>query len=80
MLGFCLQQGVAFWGSSLTISEKLGGCWTASQLYPGAAQCIALTNSARDEKHFIVRADELLTAFLELQRALCIHLLTEHRG
>jgi hypothetical protein len=26
---------------------------------------------------FVVRADEKLTAFLELERAVCIHLLTE---
>jgi hypothetical protein len=30
-----------------------------------------------DEKRFIVHADEILTAFLELERAVCIHLLTE---
>jgi hypothetical protein len=28
-------------------------------------------------KRFIVRADEILTAFLELERAVCVHLLTE---
>jgi len=28
-------------------------------------------------KRFIVHADEKLTAFLELERAICIHLLTE---
>jgi hypothetical protein len=30
-----------------------------------------------DGKHFVVRADEKLTAFLELERAVCIHLLTD---
>jgi hypothetical protein len=30
-----------------------------------------------DEKRFIVRADQKLTAFLELERAVCISLLTE---
>ena len=30
-----------------------------------------------DGKRFIVRSDELLTAFLELERAVCIHLLSE---
>jgi hypothetical protein len=30
-----------------------------------------------DGNRFIVRADELLTAFLELERAVCIHLLTQ---
>jgi hypothetical protein len=28
-------------------------------------------------KRFIVRADEILTAFVELERAVCIHLLSE---
>jgi hypothetical protein len=31
-------------------------------------------------KRFIVRADEKLTAFLELERAVCIHLLTEEQA
>jgi hypothetical protein len=30
-----------------------------------------------DGKRFVVRADENLTAFRELERAVCIHLLTE---
>ena len=30
-----------------------------------------------DGKRFVVRADEKLTAFLELERAVCIHLLSE---
>jgi hypothetical protein len=30
-----------------------------------------------DGKRFVVRADEKLAAFLELQRAVCIHLLAE---
>jgi hypothetical protein len=30
-----------------------------------------------DGSRFIVRADEKLTAFLELERAVCIHLLSE---
>jgi hypothetical protein len=32
-----------------------------------------------DEKRFVVRADEKLTAFLELERAICIHLLSEQQ-
>jgi hypothetical protein len=30
-----------------------------------------------DGKRFVVRANEKLTAFLELERAVCIHILTE---
>jgi hypothetical protein len=31
-----------------------------------------------DGNRFVVRADEKLTAFLELERAVCIHLLSEN--
>jgi hypothetical protein len=30
-----------------------------------------------DGERFVVHADEKLTAFLELERAICVHLLTE---
>jgi hypothetical protein len=36
-----------------------------------------IADAHRDGKRFIVRADELLTAFLELERSVCIHLLSE---
>jgi hypothetical protein len=36
------------------------------------------TDAHRDDgRRFIVRADEKLSAFLELERAVCIHLLSE---
>jgi hypothetical protein len=38
---------------------------------------IWIVDACSDGKRFIVRADEKLTAFLELERAICIHLLTE---
>ena len=39
---------------------------------------IWITDAHRhDGKRFVVRADEKLTAFLELERAVCIHLVTE---
>jgi len=38
---------------------------------------IADAHTADDGKRFIVHADEKLTAFLELERAVCIHLLSE---
>jgi hypothetical protein len=31
-----------------------------------------------DGNRFVVRADEKLTAFVELERAVCIHLLSEN--
>jgi hypothetical protein len=38
---------------------------------------IWIADAHRDGKRFIVRADELLTAFLELERSVCIHLLSK---
>jgi hypothetical protein len=39
---------------------------------------IWIVDAHRDDgKRFIARSDEKLTAFLELERAICIHLLTE---
>jgi hypothetical protein len=38
---------------------------------------IWIADAHGDGNRFIVRADEKLTAFLELERAVCIHLLTE---
>ena len=40
---------------------------------------IWIVDAHRDDgKRFIVQADENLTAFLELERGICIHLLSEH--
>jgi hypothetical protein len=37
-----------------------------------------IVDAHRDNgKRFVVHADEILTAFLELERAVCIHLLNE---
>jgi len=38
---------------------------------------IWITDAHCDGKRFVVHADEKLTAFLKLERAICIHLLTE---
>ena len=39
---------------------------------------IWIVDAHRDDgKHFVVHADEKLTAFVELERAVCIHLITE---
>ena len=40
---------------------------------------IWIADAHRDGKRYFVRADEKLTAFLELERAICVGLLTEHR-
>jgi len=39
---------------------------------------IWIVDAHRDDgKRFVVHADEKLTAFVELERAICIHVLTE---
>jgi hypothetical protein len=38
---------------------------------------IWIVDAHRDGKRYVVRADEMLTAFLELERAVCVGLLTE---
>ena len=41
-------------------------------------QTIWIADAHRDDgKRFIVHADEKLTAFLELERAVCVHLLSQ---
>jgi hypothetical protein len=41
-------------------------------------QTIWIVDAHRDDgKRFIARSDEKLTAFLELERSICVHLLSE---
>jgi hypothetical protein len=49
--------------------------WISAIDSEGRTICIA--DAQRDGKRFVVPADEQLTAFLELERAICIHLLSE---
>jgi len=51
------------------------GCVSALDL-EGRTICIADAHRG-DERRFVVHADEKLTAFLELERTVCIHLLSE---
>jgi len=63
---------------SLTISAKPDGVGAVSQVWIARGEQSSLqTHIAGDGKRFVARADEKLTAFLELERAVCIHLLNE---
>ena len=53
--------------------QNFGNEIDAAFIFAGAD----IVNVRRDGKRFVVRADEKLTAFLELERAVCIHLLSE---
>jgi hypothetical protein len=54
------------------------GAGHACSAVDAEGRTIWIVDAHRDDgKRFVVRADEKLTAFLELERAVCIHLLTE---
>ena len=58
--------------------SKAGWSWGCVSAIDRERRTIWITDAHRDDgRRFIVRADELLTAFLELERAVGIHLLTE---
>jgi hypothetical protein len=63
------------------IADKLsasGWSWGCISAVDSEGRTIWIADAHRDEgKRFVVHADEKLTAFLELERAICLHLLTE---
>ena len=59
------------------LSKAVWSCGCVSAL-DSNGRTIWIADAHRgDGKRFVVRADEKLTAFLELERAVCIHLLSE---
>ena len=58
------------WESSLTISAKSGGVGATSQPLNSEGRTIWIVDAHGYGKRFIVRADELLTAFLQLESAI----------
>ena len=60
--------------------SKAGWSWGCVSAIDGEGRTIWITDAHRDDgMRFVVRADEILTAFLELERAVCIHLLSTHK-
>ena len=58
--------------------SKAGWSWGCVSAVDSHGRTIFIADAHRDDgKRFVVRADEKLTAFLELERAVCIHLLSE---
>jgi hypothetical protein len=57
--------------------SKAGWSWGCVSAVDSEGRTIWIADAHRDGKRFIVRGDELLTAFLELEREICIQLLTE---
>ncbi|HJY53628.1 MAG TPA: hypothetical protein VKD89_06350 [Candidatus Udaeobacter sp.] len=58
--------------------SKAGWSWGWVSALDALGRTIWIADAHRgDGKRFIVHADEKLTAFLELERAVCIHVVTE---
>jgi hypothetical protein len=57
--------------------SKAGWSWGCVSALDSEGRTIWIADAHRNGKRFIVHADEKLTAFLELERAVCIHLLSE---
>ena len=58
--------------------SKTGWSWGCVSAVDSKGRTIWIADAHRDDgKRYIVRADEKLTAFLELERPIGIHLLTE---
>jgi len=61
----------------MTISTKPVGVGDCVSAIDANGRTIWIADAHRDDgRRFVVRANELLTAFL-LERAVCVHLLTE---
>jgi hypothetical protein len=57
--------------------SKAGRSWCCVSIVDSRGRTIWIADAHRDDgKRFVMRADEKLTAFLELERAVCLHLLT----
>jgi hypothetical protein len=70
---------VKHWGIIGDNLSKAGWSWDCVSAIDRAGRTIWIADAHRDDgRRFVVRADELLTAFLELDRAVCIHLLSEN--
>jgi hypothetical protein len=63
---------------SVSGATSWGKIQTEHRFFRREVPTIWIADAHRDDgKRFVVRADEKLTAFLELERAVCIHLLSE---
>jgi len=58
--------------------SKAGWSWGCVSAIDREGRTIWIVDAHRDDgRRFVVRADEKLTAFLVLERAICVDLLTE---
>jgi hypothetical protein len=70
--------GVKQWEILADNLSKAAWSWGCVATVDHEGRTIWIVDAHRgDGKRFVARSDEKLTAFLELERAVCIHLLTE---
>jgi hypothetical protein len=69
---------VKYWQLVADRLSKAGFSWGCVSTINPNGRTVWIVDPHRDDgKRFIVRADEKLTAFVELERAVCIRLITE---
>ena len=69
---------VKYWEIIADNLSKAGWTWGCVSAIDSNERTIWIADAHRgDGKRFVVRADEKPSAFLELERDVCIHLLTE---
>ena len=77
-LRISFARQVKYWEMIADRLSKAGWSWGCVTALNSEGRTIWIADAPRDDgKRFIVRADEKLTAFLELERAVCIDLRTE---
>jgi len=73
-----IPSSVNYWEIIADNLKKRGWSWGWVSAIDRERRTIWIADAHRDDgNRFIVRADEKLSAFLELERAVCIGLLTE---
>jgi hypothetical protein len=69
---------VKYWEIIADNLSKAGWSWGCLSAVDRDGRTIWIVDAHRDDgKRFIARSDEKLTAFLELERSICVHLLTK---
>jgi hypothetical protein len=69
---------VKYWEIIADNLSKADWSWGCVSAVDSQGRTIWIADAHRDDgRRFVVRADEKLTAFVELERAVCIHLLCE---
>ena len=72
-----MMAGVKDWEIIADNLSKAGWSWGCVSAIDSSWRTIWIVDAHRDDgKRFVVHSDEKLTAFLELERAVCIHLLS----